>query len=224
MDTSRRGLLLAMMDVEPAFEDEFNRWYNEEHFPERMACPGFIGGRRFAAVEGAPKYLALYDLESPAVLQSEPYRKISPQSPWTRRVFEHVSGSVRNVYVEATPPGLPTRAGDLGKGLLCVMIDVEPQYEEELCRWWDEEHMAERMAIGGFIRGRRFVALEGKPKYLALYDLESPETVQSEKYRHRFTAGASAWTNRLRPLFKPFIRNIYREILAGHGPGPHPAR
>lgn len=218
MDTARRGLLLVMMGVEPAFEDDFNRWYNEEHFPERMACPGFLGGQRFVAVEGTPKYLALYDLESPAVLESEAYRKISPQSPWTRRVLEHVSPSVRNVYVEATPPGLPLHTSGSGNGLLSVMIDVDPEHEEELCRWWDEEHMQERMAIAGFLRARRFVALEGRPRYLALYDLESPETVQSEEYKLRFGAASSPWTQRLRPLFKPLIRNIYRQLLSGQGP------
>jgi hypothetical protein len=45
-DQPGRGLLLVMIDIDPAYEAEFNRWYKEEHYPERMACPGFLTGRR----------------------------------------------------------------------------------------------------------------------------------------------------------------------------------
>ena len=69
---TKPGLLLMMTDIDPANEADFNRWYEEEHLDERMAIPGFINARRFTALEGGPKYLALYDLESPDVLQSAP--------------------------------------------------------------------------------------------------------------------------------------------------------
>jgi hypothetical protein len=99
--TDPRGLLLFMTDVDPALEDEFNRWYEEEHLPERRAMPGFLSARRFRAIEGGPKYLALYDLESPAVLQSPPYLRISGanKSPWTLRMESMFTNARRNVYV-----------------------------------------------------------------------------------------------------------------------------
>ena len=59
--------------------------------------------RRFVAIDGSPKYLAVYDLESPEVMQSEAYLKVSEQSPWTRRIHEHLTTVQRNVYVEITP-------------------------------------------------------------------------------------------------------------------------
>jgi hypothetical protein len=97
------GLLLVMIEIDPAYEDAFNRWYREEHLPERMACPGFLSCRRFVAVEGEPKYLALYDLESPAVLESDDYKKIEGPSEWTKRLLPHFIKRVRNVYVEIEP-------------------------------------------------------------------------------------------------------------------------
>ncbi len=103
MPKRQRGLLLVMIDVDPAHEEEFNRWYNEEHLPERQTCPGFLSARRFVAVEGEPKYLALYDLDSPDVLKSEAYQKIYPPSDWTKKVSGHFLRAVRNVYVEITP-------------------------------------------------------------------------------------------------------------------------
>ncbi|HEU0167027.1 MAG TPA: DUF4286 family protein [Chloroflexota bacterium] len=105
-----KGLLLVMMEVDPAFEEEFNRWYNEEHLPERLGCPGFLSARRFRIVEGTPKYLALYELESPDVLQSEAYLELrNPDTPWTLRVFEHLTTNIRNVYEEITPPASSPR-------------------------------------------------------------------------------------------------------------------
>jgi hypothetical protein len=101
--TQGRGLLLAMLDVDPAHEDEFARWYTEEHFPDRMTCPGVLGGRRFRVVDGTPKYLALYDVESPAALESDAYKRIQT-TPWTERMKPHFRHSLRNVYVDITPP------------------------------------------------------------------------------------------------------------------------
>jgi hypothetical protein len=205
------GLLAVMIGVDPTREDELNRWYDEEHVPERVTCPGFLNARRFTSVQGEPRYLALYDLESPAVLQGAAYKRIAARTPWTERLSVHFKPIVRNVYAESRRP-VTTGARPSGKGLLLVAIDVDPRHEAELDRWYDEEHIAERMAIPGFLRARRFVALEGGPKYLALYDLESPEVLQSAEYRRAVGPDATALTRHMQTLFKPIVRNVYVEI------------
>ena len=106
-----------------------------------------------------------------------------------------------------------------GRGLLLVMIDVDPSDEPELNRWYEDEHIAERLSIPGFLTARRFVALEGQPKYLALYELESPEVLSSEAYRRAIGEAETALTRRMRTLFKAFIRNVYVEIPTS---GAHP--
>jgi hypothetical protein len=65
-----------------------------------MAVPGFISARRFRCVDGSPKYLALYDLESPSVLQSAPYLNVMGpnRSPWTLRMEANFTNARRNVY------------------------------------------------------------------------------------------------------------------------------
>jgi hypothetical protein len=97
------GLLLVMIDIDPEHEEEFNRWYDEEHLPERVQCPGFLSARRFVSVEGAPKYLAFYELADPAVLDTEAYRRIQPPSEWAKKLSPHFSATVRNVYRDITP-------------------------------------------------------------------------------------------------------------------------
>ncbi len=91
-----------MADIPSELEDELNRWYDDEHIPERMSVPGFLRARRFRAVEGAPRYLALYDLASVEVLQSDAYKHylVGPgETPWTRKLIKAMTNFRRNVYV-----------------------------------------------------------------------------------------------------------------------------
>jgi hypothetical protein len=107
---SANGLLLVMMQPQEGYEDSLNRWYDEEHIPERLACPGFRGVRRFRAVEGTPAYLALYDLDDPAALHSEQYRRHKDHpTPWTAEIESHLTEFRRNIYVELPPPPGPAR-------------------------------------------------------------------------------------------------------------------
>ena len=99
-------------------------------------------------------------------------------------------------------------------GLLLVMVDIDPAHEGDLNRWYEEEHIRERLSIPGFLRARRFVALEGGPKYLALYELASPDVLESEEYRRWKTDAATEWTRRIEAQFKSFVRNVYVEISA----------
>jgi hypothetical protein len=79
----KRGLLLTLTEPPPGMEEEFNAWYDTEHLPERLAIPGFRSARRW--VRGK-SYLATYELESAAVLQSPAYlARYQNQTPWSRR-------------------------------------------------------------------------------------------------------------------------------------------
>ena len=82
------GLLLTLTEPPPAMEEEFNAWYDQEHLAERLAIPGFRSARRWVAEvpAGRGKYLATYELDSPAVLASPAYlRRFENPSPWSRR-------------------------------------------------------------------------------------------------------------------------------------------
>jgi hypothetical protein len=89
---SKKGFLLVLMQPPPSFEEEFNAWYDTEHVPERLAVPGFETGLRYVCLSGTPRYLAMYDLEGPAVLETPAYLRVSFEnsSPWTKRVVSRV--------------------------------------------------------------------------------------------------------------------------------------
>jgi hypothetical protein len=48
-------------------EDEYHRWYNEQHLPDVLRVPGVVAAQRFAALPGEDgsrdPYLAIYELD-----------------------------------------------------------------------------------------------------------------------------------------------------------------
>jgi hypothetical protein len=100
-----RGLLLAMMEPPAAMEEEFQDWYDTEHFPERAECEGFLTASRFVCIDGWPRYLALYDLADTEVLRGPGYAKIAGErySPWTHRIVSRVWGQYRADAAQVYP-------------------------------------------------------------------------------------------------------------------------
>ena len=52
-----KGFLLVTMQPPPAFEEEFNAWYDTEHLPERPAVPGFETALRLVCIYGLGRRL-----------------------------------------------------------------------------------------------------------------------------------------------------------------------
>ena len=86
-----KGIFLLYADIPAEHEDEFNKWYNEEHIPELLAVPGILDAARYVAVKGGPKYLAAYELENVDVMQSNAFKN-RPRTPWGERVSPSVIG------------------------------------------------------------------------------------------------------------------------------------
>jgi hypothetical protein len=91
------GLLFAAMEPSPELEEEFQHWYDTEHFPERRDTPGFLTAARFVCLDGWPRYLAMYDLDDIGVLSGPDYARIAVNnySRWTSRIVARVWGQYR---------------------------------------------------------------------------------------------------------------------------------
>jgi len=70
-----------------------------------------------------------------------------------------------------------------GSALLMVWADVPADQEAEFNRWYNQEHLAERLAVPGFLSAARYEAVKGSPKHLACYELESAHVLDSAAYR-----------------------------------------
>ena len=104
-----------------------------------------------------------------------------------------------------------------GQGMLLTSMDIDAADELEFNRWYDREHIAERVAIDGFLEARRYVAHAGSPKYLGLYSTATFETLDSPAYRTAL-AGQTAWSLQNIARFRNMIRAVAR-ITESHGQG-----
>src|SRR6266571_3328799 len=106
-----------------------------------------------------------------------------------------------------------------GKGMLLTSMDIDAADEAEFNRWYDREHLEERVAIAGFLEARRYVAHDGKPKYLSLYSTDTFEVLDSPAYRTAL-ANQTDWSKATIARFKNMIRGIARiTISRGTGRG-----
>ena len=153
---SNRGLLLTITEPPPAMEEEFNAWYDTEHLAERLAITGFRSALRWTldGASGAGKYLATYELDSAAVLESPDYlARYNNQSPWSRRCLAKTVVFKRWACEQVEPGAADPQP--LAQALLLVAADAPIQ----------------ELAVPGALQTRRFVASAGEPRHIALIEL-----------------------------------------------------
>jgi hypothetical protein len=103
--------------------------------------------------------------------------------------------------------------------MLLTSMDIDPSDEADFNRWYDREHILERVAIEGFLEARRYVAHDGKPKYLCLYSTATFGVLDSPAYRAAL-ANPTGWSTKTTARFKNMIRAVARiTISRGTGRG-----
>jgi len=92
---------LAMWwDMDRAMRAEFEHWHTHEHFPERLALPGFLRASRWADAKGGEGFFVMYELESHASLSSPEYlARLNSPTPWSRKLMPYHSNMVRSQCV-----------------------------------------------------------------------------------------------------------------------------
>jgi hypothetical protein len=62
----KHGLMVVRSNPKDGLEAEFNDWYDNTHFPEILAVPGFVSAKRYKLTSGdanGHEYIAVYEYE-----------------------------------------------------------------------------------------------------------------------------------------------------------------
>ncbi len=120
IDAAVPGVLLVLNDVAQGSDDEFNRWYQDEHVFDRLRVPGFRTARRYRAIDAQPAYMALYECESIEVLSSERYlERLANPTDWTRKIMPSFRNMLRSACRQTWS------VGD-GMGGSAIVIQCKP--------------------------------------------------------------------------------------------------
>ena len=178
------ALLMVFTNIDSEHDFEFNKWYVEEHLPERLSAPGFLDAALYQATKGSPRYLAIYELESLATMQTPEYLHMS-QNPteWTKRIGPSGAGRgvVRNICEQISPkesdPDIMGRgmAPAIQVGRMIVPEEIESKYND----YYDSERTPRNMTVPGCLAVRRYHVVEGSPKYTTVYEFEHEKVPES---------------------------------------------
>ncbi len=141
-----KGMMVFWHDFE-GDEADFLHWHSFEHMPERVGIAGFRRGKRFAAVQGEPKYLTYYETESVETLTSKGYlARLNDPTPWTKRNLAGFRNSNRTLCAVAASFG-----HGQGAAMLTIRLSPKDGQESALASWLTDEVFPDLISQPGFM-------------------------------------------------------------------------
>ena len=123
------GAALAMWwDMAADMREEFEHWHTHEHFPERLAIPGFRRGSRWASATGGEGFFVMYELEAYETLSSAPYlAHLNAPTPWSTKMMPHHRNMVRSQCRV-----IESRGSGVGRHALTLRLSGQPDRERDV--------------------------------------------------------------------------------------------
>jgi len=107
----------------------------------------------------------------------------------------------------------------LPRAAMLLSFDIAAEAQLEHDDWHSHEHLPERLAIPGFLRGSRWRALAGGPAYFVMYEVGELGVLASPAYMDRLNH-PSPWTAKMMPSYRGMRRGLCEIVArAGHGLG-----
>jgi hypothetical protein len=179
-------------------EDEYNKWYDEQHALDVVSVPGFVTAQRFVKNElplyrmvdlQVPKYLIVYKIVTDDVetVFGEVNRRLKTGETVISPTFD-TKTSVSYVYrpfrpeikgVGGEPPGAAT--GPKQTYIQIVFTAMVEGKESDFNLFYDNHHAPELAAIPGFVSAQRMILARPSnssipaTKYLALFRVETSD-------------------------------------------------
>jgi hypothetical protein len=110
------AILCIWNNVTPGKEREYEDWYWQEHFSQRLSHPGFISGRRYFVHAGPQRYYTLFEVEAVDYVQTGAYAdSLNAPSAWTVAMMRAFA-DVRRVIGDVT--------FDIGRGVGGALLAI----------------------------------------------------------------------------------------------------
>lgn len=189
---------LAMWwEMAPEVRDEFEEWHSHEHFPERLALPGFRRGSRWRSADGGDGFFVMYELDDHATLTSPGYlARLNDPTPWSRRMMPHHRNMVRSQCRV-----LESAGGGIGGAMLTLRLSPVVGRDESLREFL-------RGAFGDFVQRRGIAAAH-------LLRTETPEAPATTEQKIRGNDAAADWIALLSGYDLDALREAAGAGLAG---------
>jgi len=172
------GALLVWLNIDEKMQNEVDRWYVDEHFPERITEVGYLRARRYQRISGGPAYMSLMEARTPAALLSEGYRRAAANATERTRAMRgaFLGGSMRSTHRVAASH---SRAS--GGIVVCTHLRFEAQAERDAFAAWARRDLAQWM--------------QAQPDVLAAHALVLAREVREEMDRLRTAGQQDEWAD-----------------------------
>ena len=190
------ALFLVRMDVAHDHEKTFNEVYDKEHVPTLRAVPGVRRASRYRQPSPTePRYLAAYELDSPAVVESAEWKLAAEAGRWPGGVRPQTMNRHRAMYEWV---GGSKELTGKTPYVFWVMMDVESHREALFNELYDTEHLPLLLKLAGSVNAVRYrTTTPGEPRYLCAYEVENAELPMSKLWND--TSDIGRWKPEVRP-------------------------
>lgn len=218
---------LVIVAIEPGERlAQLRDWYEQNRIRPALAVPGVKAVKRWEIVHRyveshdngmvivpAPAdYVVTFELDDVSVARSTEFLDVMGRD--FRLVadvdgepveFEQVMSVTLGEIRDHHNPGLTS---DDTKGMLVVSITPEREYTEMFHEFYDKEHVDELMSCPGFIRTRRYKAVDGVPNFFAIYELTEPEALQTPEFK----AKSGRTRDQLPPIHQQVMGHMWHNL------------
>lgn len=235
------GILYVTMQPKAGLPDEqFHDWYNNEHGPTRLRLDFCTNGFRYRANDYAggspseehPEWMAIYDITDMSELNKDTYLRLRGPPVKTPREAETMAQIKvdRKLYdfVESQESPEFKRLEEVeneGRGNVIVAVFLELKdgegMEEQLDKWYREEHVDMLSKVPGWLRTRRFVTSSidpGAPKeYMSLHEYAPENGLAGPAFK---AAVSTPWAAEIgKTVVQDKRRRVY-DLYYTFGPAP----
>jgi hypothetical protein len=105
----------------------------------------------------------------------------------------------------------------LGEAAVAIWCDVAADVKDEFDDWHVHEHSPERLTIPGFLRGSRWVSVDGCNSYFIVYELEELAVLTAGPYLERLN-NPTPWSRKMMPNHRNMMRSLCR-VRSSFGAG-----